>query len=159
MLNACRSKKGYYVRKVKEGLWTTFGRRNIQPFADSYTKDQMKAWKARANVRKVYEDLYSPTDPNNAESDTYLAVIIRSVFGKECSASDALWTQAVLESIFDTEYLSSKIEGEIIEKWTESLSRNDSSSRVTIVLFVLRLFVCFTLFYLFLFVERRVESL
>ena len=98
-------------------------------------------------MRQVYNDLYKPIDPNNPGSDTYVAVIIRSVFvEKECTMLNATWTQAVLELIFDMEHLSMKINNEIIKKWMERLSKNDSSSNVTllfIVLFVLRLFYLF----------------
>ena len=68
-------------------------------------------------MRQVYNDLYKPINPNNPGSDTYVAVIIRSVFAeKECTMLNTTWTQAVLESIFDTEHLSMKIDNEIIEK-------------------------------------------
>ena len=133
-------------------MWSTFGKTRIQPFSDEFSKEKIKAWKERLDVRQVYNDLYKPIDPNNPGSDTYAAVIVRSVFAeKECTMLNATWTQAVLESIFDTEHLSTKIDNEIVEKWMERLSKNDSSSNVTllfIVLFVLRFF---------LFVERRVK--
>ena len=98
-------------------------------------------------MRQVYNDLYKPIDPNDPSFDTYVAVIVRSVFAeKECMMLNATWTQAVLESIFDMEHLSTKIDNEIVEKWMERLSKNDSSSNVMllfIVLFVLRLFYLF----------------
>jgi hypothetical protein len=90
LLFANRAKKGYYIRRVKEALWSTFGKTRIQPFADDFTKEKIKAWKERQDVRQVYDNLYKPIDPNNPGSDTYLALIIRSVFvEKECSMLNA----------------------------------------------------------------------
>jgi len=147
LLFANSAKKGYYIRCVKEALWSTFGKTRIQLFTDDFTKEKIKAWKKQLDVRQVYDDLYKPIDPNNPGSDTYLALIIHSVFAeKECLMLNATWTQAVLESIFDMEHLSMKIDNEILEKWMERLSKNDSSSNVTllfIVLFILRLFYLF----------------
>jgi len=147
LLFANRAKKGYYIQRVKEALWSTFGKTRIQLFSDEFSKEKIKAWKERLDVRQVYNDLYKPIDLNDPGSDTYVAVIVRSVFAeKECTMLNATWTQAVLESIFDMEHLSTKIDNEIVEKWMERLSKNDSSSNVTllfIVLFVLRLFYLF----------------
>ena len=99
-------------------------------------------------MRQVYNDLYKPIDLNNPGSDTYVAVIVCSVFAeKECTMLNATWTQAVLESIFDTEHLSTKIDNEIIEKWMERLSKNDSSSNVTLLFIVLFVLCLFYLFY------------
>ncbi len=85
MLFANRAKKGYYIQRVKEALWSTFGKTRIQPFSDEFSKEKIKAWKEQLDVRQVYNDLYKPIDPNNSGSDTYVAVIVRSVFAeKEC---------------------------------------------------------------------------
>ena len=40
----------------------------------------MKEWKLSQNTRKVYEDLYKSSDPDDTTSDTYVALIIKSVF-------------------------------------------------------------------------------
>ncbi|CAG8803791.1 552_t:CDS:2, partial [Racocetra persica] len=57
ILSANHVKKGYYVRQIKEGLWE--------------------------DSKKVYEELYNPSDPNNPNSDTFLALIIKYAFISE----------------------------------------------------------------------------
>jgi len=81
-------------------------------------------WKESESVRKVYEDLYMPSDPDDPSSDTYIALIIKSVFTseKERTQANAIWTQSVLEGIFDQENHSSKIDSETIDSWTENLT-------------------------------------
>src|ERR1043165_5717474 len=117
MLAANRLKKGYYVRHVKEGLWATFGISKIKPFNEHDTKDQMKQWKQ--DSRKAYKDLYNPNDPTNPNSDTFLASIVQYVFVSEDEQThmNAIWTQAILEIIFDEHYLSAKIDSEVIDMW------------------------------------------
>jgi len=118
-------KKGYYIRRVKETLWSVFGINRIKPFGDNYTKDQMREWKQREATRKVHDELYSPSDPDDPSSDNYTALIIKSVFptDKERTQENAIWTQSVLESIFDVNHLSSKIDAEVIESWRDALDK------------------------------------
>ncbi|CAI2197059.1 3968_t:CDS:2, partial [Funneliformis geosporum] len=91
-----RSKRGYYVRRVKESLWSTF----------------------------VYDDLYKPIDPEDTQADTYISLIIKSIFTvkKECIQLNRVWIQLVLKVIFDEKHLSSKIDSDIVENWTEVIS-------------------------------------
>ena len=66
-----RNKKGQYVRRIKESLWSTFGISRIRPFEDNFTKEQMKEWKRSENVKKVHKDLYSLVNPQDSHSETY----------------------------------------------------------------------------------------
>jgi hypothetical protein len=144
-----RAKKGYYIRRVKDTLWSTFGIAKIKPFADNFTKEQLKSWKQQANVQQVHDDLYHPSEPNDPNSDTYLTIIIRSVFPpKECTTANAIWTQAVLEAIFDTNHLSTKLDSDIIEQWTKRLSTNTDDQAKVKVLFVCLFFVYYSAKYL-----------
>jgi hypothetical protein len=101
LLKANRTKKGYYIRRVKESLWSVFGINRIKPFGDNLNKEEIKAWKTSKEVQAAYDDLYSPSVPNDPSSDTYAGLIIKSVFPseKELTQKNAMWTQAVLESI------------------------------------------------------------
>ena len=76
----------------------------------------MKEWKGLENVKKVYEDLYKPSDPNDPNSDTYITLIIKSVFSSENKRTkqNAIWVQSVLEAIFDEQHLSPKIDTEVL---------------------------------------------
>lgn len=123
MLRANRTKKGYYIRRVKESLWAVFGFNRIKPFGDNLGKEEIKAWKTSKEVKAVYDDLYRPSVPDDPSSDTYAALIIRSVFPseKEITQENAVWTQSVLESIFDVEYLSTKIDNDVIESWKNAI--------------------------------------
>jgi len=123
LLKANRTKKGYYICRVKESLWSVFGFNRIKPFGDNLSKEGMKAWKTSKEVKSVYGDLYSPSVPDDPSSDTYIALIIKSVFHseKEVMRENALWTQSVLESIFDVEYLSTKIDNDVIESWKNAI--------------------------------------
>jgi len=123
LLRANRTKKGYYIRCVKESLWSVFGFNRIKPFGDNLDKEEIKAWKISKEVKAVYDDLYSPSVPDDPSSDTYAALIIRSVFPseKEITQENAVWTQSVLESIFDVEYLSTKIDNDVIESWKNAI--------------------------------------
>ncbi|CAG8745039.1 488_t:CDS:2, partial [Funneliformis caledonium] len=96
LLNANHVKKGYYVRRLKE---------------------------RSESVRKVHEDLYMPSNPDDPSSDTYITLIIKSIFTfeKERTQKNDIWTQSVLEVIFDENYLSTKIDSDIVESWTENL--------------------------------------
>ena len=124
MLCSNRTKKGYYIRRVKESLWSVFGVNRIKQFDDNYTKEQMKEWKQRDSVKQVHDDLYNSSNPDDSSSDTYLALIIKSVFTteKERIQENAIWTLSVLESIFDVNHLSSKIDIEVIESWKDAIN-------------------------------------
>ncbi|CAG8698321.1 2250_t:CDS:1, partial [Dentiscutata heterogama] len=125
MLAAIRLKKGYYIRRVKEGLWSTFGVNRIKPFSEKDSKAQMLEWKK--NSKKAYNDLYNPCDPDDPNSETFLSLIIKYVFvsDDECTQANAVWTQAVLETIFDEEYLSPKIDADYVDTWIQKLSNNE----------------------------------
>ena len=84
----------------------------------------MRKWKASEEVQKVHESLYQPSDPNDPESDTFLALIIKTVFPskKECIIKNATWAQSVLEAIFDENHLSPKIDVDIVKTWIEALA-------------------------------------
>ena len=123
MLRANRTKKGYYIRRVKESLWSVFGFNRIKPFGDNLNKEGIKAWKTSKEVKAVYGDLYRPSVPDDPSSDLYIALIIKSVFPseKELTQKNAVWAQAVLESIFDVRYLSTKIDNDVIESWKNAI--------------------------------------
>jgi hypothetical protein len=84
----------------------------------------MKVWKQDKNTRKVHDELYKLSEPENDKSKTYLSLIIKSVFAseKERTNSNGMWIQSVIESIFDEENLSTKIDSEVIETWTELIT-------------------------------------
>jgi len=123
LLRANRTKKGYYIRRVKESLWSVFGFNRIKPFGDNLSKEGIKAWKTSKEVKAVYGDLYRPSVPDDPSSDLYIALIIKSVFPseKELTQKNAVWAQAVLESIFDVRYLSTKIDNDVIESWKNAI--------------------------------------
>jgi len=123
LLRANRTKKGYYIRRVKESLWSVFGFNRIKPFGDNLSKEGIKAWKTSKEVKAVYGDLYRPSVPDDPSSDLYIALIIKSVFPseKELTQKNAVWAQAVLESIFDVRYLSMKIDNNVIESWKNTI--------------------------------------
>ena len=84
----------------------------------------MKEWKQSAEVNSVHDDIYKPSNPNDESSDTYLTLIFKSTFSeKEQTTSNAIWTQSVLESIFDVDYLSSKIDTDVIEMWINAIKQ------------------------------------
>ena len=123
MLRANRTKKGYYIHRVKESLWSVFRFNRIKPFGDNLSKEGIKAWKTSKEVKAVYGDLYRPSVPDDPSSDLYIALIIKSVFPseKELTQKNAVWAQAVLESIFDVRYLSTKIDNDVIESWKNAI--------------------------------------
>jgi hypothetical protein len=84
----------------------------------------MREWKTSEEVKKVHEDLYEPSDPDDATSDIFLTVIIKAVFTseKERTIKNAKWVQSVLEAIFDENHLSPKIDVDIVETWIEALA-------------------------------------
>ena len=87
----------------------------------------MRAWKASKNVQQVHEDLYKPSDSDDPPSDTYITLIIKSVFAseKERTNENAIWAQSVLEVIFDEDHLSSKIDADIVDSWTGNITDTD----------------------------------
>jgi len=123
LLRANHTKKGYYIRRVKESLWSVFGFNRIKPFGDNLSKEGIKAWKTSKEVKAVYGDLYRPSVPDDPSSDLYITLIIKSVFPseKELTQKNAVWAQAVLESIFDIRYLSTKIDNDVIESWKNAI--------------------------------------
>jgi hypothetical protein len=123
LLRANRTKKGYYIRRIKESLWSVFGFNRIKPFGDNLSKEGIKAWKTSKDVKAVYGDLYRPSVPDDPSSDPYIALIIKSAFPseKELTQKNAVWAQAVLESIFDVRYLSTKIDNDVIESWKNAI--------------------------------------
>ena len=123
MLRANRTKKGYYIRRVKESQWSVFGFNRIKPFGDNLSNEGIKAWKTSKEVKAVYGDLYRPSVSDDPSSDLYIALIIKSVFPseKELTQKNAVWAQAVLESIFDVRYLSTKIDNDVIESWKNAI--------------------------------------
>jgi hypothetical protein len=126
-------------------LWSTFGISRLWPFKDSYNKEMMRKWKSSEAVRKVHEELYNPSNPDDPSSDTYLSSIIQATFTpKERTKENAIWAQSVLEAIFDEDYLDSKIDAEVVEKWNKSLQV--VSIRVYLVFFVFELLL--TLMYI-----------
>jgi len=110
-------------------LWATFGINRLKPYDDNYTRDQMKNWKMQENVKRAYDDLYSAVDPDDANSDFYISLIIKNVFvsNEEQTDKNAIWTQAILEMIFDEEYLSTKIDSDSIDAWYMKLASNEVS--------------------------------
>jgi hypothetical protein len=111
-------------------LWSIFSINRIKPFKDTYTKHQMKEWKQNKNVRQVYDDLYKPIDPEDAQADTYISLIIKSVFmaEKERTRLNGVWVQSVLEVIFDEKHLSAKIDSDVVENWTEVITDTEMVS-------------------------------
>jgi hypothetical protein len=90
----------------------------------------MKQWKGSEEAKKVHEELYEPSIPDDQSSDSYLTMIIKSVFTdeKELTHKNAVWTQAVLETIFDERYTSSKIESEPVDMWIDGIENVISMS-------------------------------
>ena len=115
-------------------MWSTFGINRIRPYEDNYSKQQMREWKSSLNVRKVHEELYTLIDPKDPGSDTYAATIIKSVFPSENERTNAnaIWAQSVLEAIFDQNHLSTKIDADVVEQWTETLTENVDEVSVNI---------------------------
>jgi hypothetical protein len=101
-----------------------FGINRIKPFDENFTREQMKSWKTSSNAKKVHEDLYTSVNSNDEhDSENYLSLIFKHAFisKEEQTRKNAVWTQAVLEIIFDESYLSPKIESDYIDKWYAKL--------------------------------------
>ena len=75
----------------------------------------------------MHDDLYTSSDPSDPSADIYIALIIKSVFPteKERTNDNVIWTQAVLEVIFDENHLSTKIDADMIETWTKTFTDGD----------------------------------
>ncbi|PKK58468.1 hypothetical protein RhiirC2_720500 [Rhizophagus irregularis] len=130
-LAANRIKKGYYIRHVKDSLWSTFGISRSKPFDESFTKDQMRDWK-NDNVKKAYEDLYSLEDSG---SKTFMLLIIKNVFvsKEEHTQKNAILIQAILEIIFDEGHLSPKIDSDTIDtRYTKLIANLNKDKETTI---------------------------
>ena len=85
-------------------------------------------------LRKSVSDKWS----NDPTSDTFLTVIIKTVFPteKERTNKNAKWAQSVLEAIFDENYLFTKIDADIVETWTDALTDTEMEL-VNILVYVL----------------------
>ncbi|CAG8639380.1 10066_t:CDS:2 [Funneliformis mosseae] len=66
---------------------------NADEYCASILQKSEERWKQNANIRKVYKELYDRSDLDDDESDTYVSLIIKSVFtnGKERTTSNAIW--------------------------------------------------------------------
>ncbi len=100
----------------------------------NYTKQQMKEWKQDKKTRQVYQELYNPSDSEDKNSDTYLALIIKYVFSstKERTTSNAIWVQSVLEIIFDENNFSSKIISDDVDTWTDTITDTEVNNCLVI---------------------------
>jgi hypothetical protein len=99
----------------------------------------MKEWKQDEKTRKVYQELYNQSDPEDENSDTYITLIIKSVFinTKERTNSNAIWVQSVLEIIFDESNLSSKIISDDVDSWTDAITDTEVNNCLLIIYIVL----------------------
>ena len=85
----------------------------------------MKVWKSSDEAKSVHDDLYRTSDPDDETSDTYLTLIIKSVFAeKELSQKNAVWVQAVLETIFDVEHISPKNDTDVVDAWVDAILKS-----------------------------------
>ena len=77
----------------------------------------MANWKSDPKTQTAYNELYSHIDPNDENSDTYVTKIIKSTFiNNDRTTLNAIWVQAVLEVIFDPEYLSPKLDTDVVDQ-------------------------------------------
>ncbi|RIB02166.1 hypothetical protein C2G38_2292258 [Gigaspora rosea] len=69
-------------------------------------------------------NLAKKSNPDNPNSNTFLSLIIKYVFvsDEEYTQANAIWTQAVLETIFDEEYLLPKIDADVVDVWIQKLN-------------------------------------
>ncbi|CAG8851921.1 14815_t:CDS:1, partial [Racocetra persica] len=90
---------------------------------------KMKNWKQHNNTKKVHEKLYAPSDPKDLSSNTYFTLIVKNMFvsKEEHTYENAVWTQTVLEIIFNEEYFSSKIDIEYVDIWTKRIMTNEQN--------------------------------
>ncbi|PKC57491.1 hypothetical protein RhiirA1_541578 [Rhizophagus irregularis] len=89
--------------KLKESLWSTFSINRIIPFKDNFSKQQMQTWKASKNVQQVHEDLYKLSDSDDLSSDTYILLIIKSVFASDKEYIVDSWTGNITDINVDSE--------------------------------------------------------
>ncbi|CAG8823412.1 22290_t:CDS:2, partial [Racocetra persica] len=84
---------------------------------------------------EAYNDLYNSCDPDDPNSDIFLSLIIKYIFvsNEERTQANAIWTQAVLETIFDKEYLSPKINRNVIDMWIQKLLNPEDNENDTII--------------------------
>ncbi|CAI2187798.1 13126_t:CDS:2 [Funneliformis geosporum] len=100
----------------------SFGINQLQPFKEKWRKDEIKNWKNNSKIRIAYNELYNHIDSQDQESDTYIAKFIKKMFARnDRTELNALWIQAVLEIIFDPEYLSTKLDTKAVDKRFEML--------------------------------------
>ncbi|CAG8454419.1 13625_t:CDS:2 [Funneliformis mosseae] len=59
----------------------------------------MKEWKELENVQKVHKDLYTPSNSNDSNSDTYITLIIKSVFlsENERTVKNGIWIKMLVD--------------------------------------------------------------
>jgi hypothetical protein len=116
----------------------------------------MKEWKQSDEVMSVHDDLYKPSDPGDESSDTFFSLIFRSVFGeKEMTTDNLIWTQSVLETIFDVDHLSTKVDSDIIDVWKDAIKRDGQvKSHVNGVVLYFFFFVTLLNIYLYLGASR-----
>ena len=94
----------------------------------------MLEWKTSEEMKTVHKELYDLVDPNDPRSDTLLTVIIKAIFSdKELTNENARWAQSVVETIFNTNHLSLKIDADIIESWTEALTDTATDTEMELV--------------------------
>ncbi|CAG8660818.1 13953_t:CDS:2 [Funneliformis caledonium] len=69
---------------------------------DGFSNKQIRMWKGSESIRKFYENLYIPSNPDDPSSDTYITLIIKSIFTseKERTQTNAIWTQST-ENLID----------------------------------------------------------
>jgi hypothetical protein len=92
-------------------------------------------------VKEVHDDLYKPSDPDDKSSNTFFTLIIKTVFSeKEITTNNIIWTQAVLEAIFNIDHLLTKIDSDIIDEWKSAIKRDEQvRSHVKLCCFVILL--------------------
>ena len=83
--------------------------------------------------------MYNHSDTEDENSDTYIILIIKSVFinTKERTNSNAIWVQSVLEIIFDESNLSSKIISDDVDSWTDAITDTEVNNCLLIIYIVL----------------------
>ncbi|RIA87366.1 hypothetical protein C1645_878098 [Glomus cerebriforme] len=88
-----------------------------------YSEETDEKLEMNSTTKQVHNDLYNPINPDDKNSDTYLSSIIKKVFiaSEEQTRKNAIWCQTILEIIFDEDFLSLKLETDIINKWYTKL--------------------------------------
>jgi len=87
----------------------------------------MRAWKRSEKVQQAHDDLYKSSNPDDPSSDTYITLIIKSIFPseKDRTTANAIWVQSVLETIFDEKHLTTKIDTEAVVTWTGNITESE----------------------------------